>query len=998
MSERNAFNHERAAFIAEKGAEAAQEVAEAMDVALLEADDDDNGDLDGNTAIDAIMPRESVPQDVTIPLAEEQVFKSGNDADVIIDDSVPFEDISEMDIPNDSESDEDEREHDRLLDEEHGIDWEKEEAEYSEAGSASDDEFDGIEEEINRGLNADELAMEELLAELEEYEDILSDEELTSLRTFAFKLKSNITNAGFDMLPFVFPREPVKTWKATQHEVAELSGLHPHVYDMCVNSCLAYTGPYTEHMTCQFCGEQRLRPDGKPRKLFVYIPLIPRLIGYYRSPSMIEKLKYRSNIESDGDVIDDVFDSTLYQELLNKSVVVNGETLDHKHFSDRRDIALGFGTDGFAPWRRRKKTCWPLIIFNYNLAPEVRFHREHTLCLGVIPGPKKPKDFDSFGWPFKEELEKLAKGVTAWDAEMRTMFKLFAYLLYLFGDMPAMSMVMRMKGHNGYRPCRMCNIPGVMPPGARTYYLPLDRSMHPDVASDPAAVKSYHPLRLPYRTPAEFQEQAAQVEFAISSRQSEILSREYGIKGISIFSQLSSITFPNSFPHDFMHLVFENNLENLVKHWTGQFKGLDDGFGGYQFAEGVWTAIGAATAASGDLIPSCFGQRPPDVSDDRQALTAESWSFWLQYIGPVVLRGQLPDAVFTHFVQFAKLVGLCLQFEYTKEDIRKIRLGFANWVYKYEELYIQNNASRLSAAPVTLHGLLHIPDHIEQTGPTWASWAFPIERFCGFLSPKFKSRRYPWANISNFILADARLSHVTVTRQLENELRLKRVKTGDIKGQFTHPSYNTCILHPPRKPSSTVTPSLHDKIIIHFTTRFAPSPTPNAVKKCRAEVKKCYDRSRVTRWATVRINFEGGDTIRAASILPYAEDRRDATFVRFDALIDQNARVRNVDIEEQRAVFFGRLQHLFVVDFPAAPTLGLEEPTTFILAGIERCDVLFKDQMGFSYYANLKPLEVLDITTVQCLVGRVIAGPTQWAIIDRSGTLERSYYAPPDTP
>ncbi|THU85149.1 hypothetical protein K435DRAFT_601979, partial [Dendrothele bispora CBS 962.96] len=59
--------------------------------------------------------------------------------------------------------------------------------------------------------------------------------------------------------------------------------------------------------------------------------------------------------------------------------------------------------------------------------------------------------------------------------------------------------------------------------------------------------------------------------------------------------------------------------------------------------------------------------------------------------------------------------------------------------------------------------LLHIADSINDCGPVWAYWTFATERYCGYLSPKFKSRRYPWANIDNFVLADARLSHITVT-------------------------------------------------------------------------------------------------------------------------------------------------------------------------------------------------------------------------------------------
>jgi hypothetical protein len=62
-------------------------------------------------------------------------------------------------------------------------------------------------------------------------------------------------------------------------------------------------------------------------------------------------------------------------------------------------------------------------------------------------------DIDSFLFPFVRELLRLAIGVKAFDVKTGHTFRLRAYLLAMFGDMPAMSMVMRMKGHNGVKPC-----------------------------------------------------------------------------------------------------------------------------------------------------------------------------------------------------------------------------------------------------------------------------------------------------------------------------------------------------------------------------------------------------------------------------------------------------------------------------------------------------------------------------------------------------------------
>jgi len=159
--------------------------------------------------------------------------------------------------------------------------------------------------------------------------------------------------------------------------------------------------------------------------------------------------------------ITDIFDSQIYRRLLGEKVVIDGKTASHEYFSDPCDVALGLSTDGFAPFKRRKATAWPLVLFDYNLPPETRFHKDNKLDLGTIPGPKKPKDYDSFFWPAFEEFMRLQYGVKAFDVLADELFLLRGYLILAFGDIPAISMLMRMTGHNGFSPCRMCEIHGV---------------------------------------------------------------------------------------------------------------------------------------------------------------------------------------------------------------------------------------------------------------------------------------------------------------------------------------------------------------------------------------------------------------------------------------------------------------------------------------------------------------------------------------------------------
>lgn len=92
--------------------------------------------------------------------------------------------------------------------------------------------------------------------------------------------------------------------------------------------------------------------------------------------------------------------------------------------------------------------------------------------------------------------------------------------------------------------------------------------------------------------------------------------------------------------------------------------------------------------------------------------------------------------------------------------------------------------------------------------------------------------------------------------------------------------------------------------------------------------------------------------------------------------------------------FYGQLQHLFVVSLPPDTNLNLTEPTVHILASIKTCKIERTNvDLDIHYYSKLGGLDVLDITCIQCVVGRIPCN-NGWAIIDQSGDLARAFYVP----
>jgi hypothetical protein len=248
---------------------------------------------------------------------------------------------------------------------------------------------------------------------------------------------------------------------------------------------------------------------------------------------------------------------------------------------------------------------------------------------------------DSFLWPAVQELLQLKISVSAFDAISKMLFCLHAFLIFVFGNISAVSMIMCMKGHNAILPCQMCEIHGVCisSSSCTTHYVPLSHTNFPQT-EQPC---QYDPAALPLWNHDTLMWQAEEVQAASTNADVKWLSKKYGIKGVLILSALSSLSFPGSFPYDFMHLIWSNLIPNLTLLWTGTFKDINHDGKGYVIKKTVWNAICEAAAATGDTIPAAFGSRVPNLASERHQMTAETYSIWMLYLAPALLKGWFID-------------------------------------------------------------------------------------------------------------------------------------------------------------------------------------------------------------------------------------------------------------------------------------------------------------------------------------------------------------------
>lgn len=506
----------------------------------------------------------------------------------------------------------------------------------------------------------------------------LSEHELDICLAYSFMVQAQLTNEESQKLPQAFRGSNLVSPDHIQARVRLLAGVEPELYDCCPgpNACMCFTGEHCDLTRCLVCDQPRFNSKGLPRRRFTYIPLIPRLKAAAASQSFAQAMQYRAQYEHQTGTVGDIFDGENYQHLRDSYVTVRGEVLQDNHgrpqgikyFEDDRDVALGLSTDGFTV---HGFTFWPLIIFLYNLPPTIRFHLENIFALGVIPG--KPVLINTFFWPLLQELWKFALGVTAFDILSSQSFILRAFLILIFGDIPAIAMLMAMKGHNGISPCRACPITAT----------PLRRGTH--VTYYVVSTFGDNPEWRTLRDHQTMMQQAKEVEDAPTKEQAELLAKKSGIKGKSVLSNIDSILFPSSFPYDFMHLVWEGVIKALIQLWTGGFKGIDEGREEYQIDSKQWKQIGSETAGSSKTIPSSFGPHLPNIADSLSNISADMWSFWCLFVGPVVLQNRFQHPkYFKHFVTLVSLINICLQRRISSEEIDELESGFEGWVKDYQ--------------------------------------------------------------------------------------------------------------------------------------------------------------------------------------------------------------------------------------------------------------------------------------------------------------------------
>ena len=404
-----------------------------------------------------------------------------------------------------------------------------------------------------------------------------------------------------------------------RNRLKKITGILPLHFDMCVNTCLAYTGIFDTLTLCPFYGECRYEQhhDTEEPKIahrqFITLPIGPQLQALWRHSVSVAKLQDRlqrttdllAQHKADGG-IQDYYDICCGSEYLD--LVESGQITAN-------DMVLVLSMDGAQLYRNKESDTWFGITTLIDFPPEIYHAREMVLPTFVIGGPNAPKDYDSFLFPTIAHISACQSlGLPIWDASTQESFHACPWFGFATADTVGMAALNGWVGHHGRNGCRiLCSMPGRHKPGAGTYYPAMLKphgslpsgSSHPDIDINSISIPSLD----------EYNERLQHVLSSTSTREYERRCRETGICKPSIISALpKTILVPKCFPVDTMHLFGLNLGQLLVALWHGSIDHTrSDDPTTWPFAvlqdDLVWQAHGASVADAGLYLPVCLESR-----------------------------------------------------------------------------------------------------------------------------------------------------------------------------------------------------------------------------------------------------------------------------------------------------------------------------------------------------------------------------------------------------
>ena len=449
-------------------------------------------------------------------------------------------------------------------------------------------------------------------------------------------------------------------------------------------------------------------------------------------------------------------------------------------------FVLCFSTDGFNPWKGSPYTIWFLCVKILNYKPNPGSKTSNLIVIGLVSGPRAPKQFHWYTQMVKEELDLLEKGVLSihpYDSDRQAW--VYADLILFSADHPGYGELLNVQYAGAKWACKLCTIQGTKHCGVRCFSYEGTRRDLGFTGQDEAIRKDsvYGPEEL--RGPIELRTGQMMYDDMMKAHTTQIYQR--GHKGYSPFTAKYYERLVGMIACDICH-----NMKVTFKHVCRPLKGkmktsafkkpqhskkIRDKYAGkeQEIPEREKTKLRIRTEAwekrvaaqqqvlqnAKELVQSEKNQGEIDIrymwcagpGDFAGTGLPMRWTgsfnihqcqiWWTSEICLYVLYPYVPEDFFDMLVSLCEVYRLCCDYDPDIEHMKKIRPEVIRGLCKFEKYMPKTEIG------ILFHEIKHCFDFIPNAGPSYTYWMYIFERLVSQLIRMIHDKAHPEANLAN---------------------------------------------------------------------------------------------------------------------------------------------------------------------------------------------------------------------------------------------------------
>jgi len=172
-----------------------------------------------------------------------------------------------------------------------------------------------------------------------------------------------------------------------------LMGMEDKRIHACSNDCILYKKEFEDVKKCPKCGSSRykqkrnseysgqIEKEGCALNVVWYLPIVPKLKRLFANPKDAKSLRWHATERICDRLLCHPADSIQWKNI-DQHIPKFGE--------ECRNTRFGLATDGMNPFGNlsTNHSCWPVILFIYNLSPGLCMKRKYMMLSMMIFGPK----------------------------------------------------------------------------------------------------------------------------------------------------------------------------------------------------------------------------------------------------------------------------------------------------------------------------------------------------------------------------------------------------------------------------------------------------------------------------------------------------------------------------------------------------------------------------------------------------------------------------------